>query len=255
MSGYKTGGVITVDFDTRNASDVTTAPDSLPLAVLVINGTNDAATCTVTNKATGIYKVAVTLPTVDDGDVLQIRVAYAISGATRHWHIWSGVGVTSQADDLAGQVTALDATVQDLVDDVEAIITTINAINTSFAAAGRIAIPRVAYQGNLQLYKNDSYGNGGNPAIEIPYTNANDISAGTAYIEITSEPNGEGTMYYEASDGTITDNGSGSWTIAYNVPTTGTDELTVGPETAYYHTWVEIGSERMTTGKGHVNVF
>lgn len=253
-AGSKTGDVITVDFQTYNASDVTVAPDALPLAVLVINGTNNGATCTVTNKATGIYKVAVTLPTIAEADILQIRVAYIISGATRHWHIWDGIGVTSQSDDLAGQITALDATVQDLVSDVEDIITVINSINTSFAAAGRIAIPRVSYQGTLNLYKGDSYGNGLNPSIEIPYTNSNDISATTAHIEITSEPNGEGTVYYTATDGTITDNGGGSWTIAYDIPTTGTDDLTIGAETAYYHTWIVEGADTATTGKGSVNV-
>lgn len=79
----RTGQSLTVDFTTRNPSTGAAADaSSTPTGTLVINGTDNGATVTVTNKATGVYKAAVTVPTLSAGDVVQVRIAATVSGVS-----------------------------------------------------------------------------------------------------------------------------------------------------------------------------
>ena len=66
-----------------------TNADSLPTGTLYVNGTADAASVTVTNVATGIYKAAVTLPTLAVGDVVDLRIAATVSSVADTEVIWS----------------------------------------------------------------------------------------------------------------------------------------------------------------------
>lgn len=66
-----------------------TNADSLPTGTLYVNGTADAASVTVTNVATGIYKAAVTLPTLAVGDVVDLRIAATVSSVSDTEVIWS----------------------------------------------------------------------------------------------------------------------------------------------------------------------
>jgi len=90
-----TGETVTVDFATHTPSTwAATDADSTPTGTLVINGTDNAATVTVTNKTTGVYKAAVTLPTIAAGDEVQIRVAATVGAITGNAVVWSDDGIT-----------------------------------------------------------------------------------------------------------------------------------------------------------------
>ena len=108
---HKTGETITVQFC---VSDPATAglvnADALPTGVLALNGANNAATVTITNLATGIYRAAVTLPTLTDGDELQLRIAATVGGVAGGGIVWHGYGVTKRpADVFAALPAALTA--------------------------------------------------------------------------------------------------------------------------------------------------
>jgi hypothetical protein len=99
--GYKTGDVVIADFCTQApATGAATDADSLPTGKLVINGTDNAAAVTVTNKATGNYQAAVTLPAIASGDTLQIRIAATVGGVAGKGIVWAGVGDTKRLSDL-----------------------------------------------------------------------------------------------------------------------------------------------------------
>lgn len=102
----KSGQSLIVDFTTQNASGAATDADATPVGTLVINGTDDAATVTVTNKSTGSYKAAVTLPALGAGDGVQLRIAATIGGTAAKAIIFQGVADTQRASDVK---TAADA--------------------------------------------------------------------------------------------------------------------------------------------------
>lgn len=86
----RSGQSITKVFTTRVFSTgVATNADSTPTGTLYVNGTADAASVTVTNVATGIYKAAVTLPTLAVGDVVDLRIAATVSSVADTEIIWS----------------------------------------------------------------------------------------------------------------------------------------------------------------------
>jgi len=86
----RTGQSITKVFTTRVfATGVATNADSTPTGTLYVNGTADAASVTVTNVATGIYKAQVTMPTLAVGDVVDLRIAATVSSVTDTEVIWS----------------------------------------------------------------------------------------------------------------------------------------------------------------------
>lgn len=97
---YKTGDVVIMDFCTQSATGAATDADSLPTGTLVINGTDNAATVTVTHKTTGNYKASVTLPTISEADTLTIRVAATVGGVAGKGIVWGGVGTTKRVLDL-----------------------------------------------------------------------------------------------------------------------------------------------------------
>lgn len=80
---------ITKMFTTRVFSTgVATNADSLPTGTLYVNGTADAATVTVTNVTTGVYKAQVTLPTLAIGDVVDLRINATVSTIADNAIIW-----------------------------------------------------------------------------------------------------------------------------------------------------------------------
>lgn len=91
---------VTVDFTTRVfATGVATNADSLPAGTLVVNGTDNGASVTVTNVGTGYYKAAVTLPTLAVNDIVQIRIAATVSSVADVGIIW-----TDTKDVFAGAI-------------------------------------------------------------------------------------------------------------------------------------------------------
>lgn len=75
------GSSLTVDFTLRHPTTGSAADaDSTPTGVLVRNGTDSGETVTVSNKATGIYKAAATIPGGwSAGDLVQLRIAATVA--------------------------------------------------------------------------------------------------------------------------------------------------------------------------------
>lgn len=80
---------ITTEFTTRNPYTFQAVnADSLPTGTLYVNGTANGATVTVTNISTGIYKAAVTLPTLTLNDVVAIVISATVTSVSDNAKIW-----------------------------------------------------------------------------------------------------------------------------------------------------------------------
>lgn len=85
----RSGQSITTEFTTRAfATGAATDATGTPTGTLYLNGTANGATVTVTNQATGVYKAAVTLPTLAVGDVVSILINATVSGVTDNAKVW-----------------------------------------------------------------------------------------------------------------------------------------------------------------------
>ncbi len=85
----RSGQSITKVFTTRSFSTgVATDATGTPTGTLYVNGTADAASVTVTNIATGVYKATVTMPTLAVGDVVDLRINATVSAVTDNAVIW-----------------------------------------------------------------------------------------------------------------------------------------------------------------------
>lgn len=107
----KSGQNITTVFTVSDpSSGAAINADSLPTGILYINGTANAASVTVTNITTGVYKAAVILPSLSAGDVVEIRITAAVSTVTGEGVVFSGIAETKRVSDLqditAAQVNA-----------------------------------------------------------------------------------------------------------------------------------------------------
>jgi hypothetical protein len=83
----RSGQSVTVLFTTRGTSGGVNA-DSQPTSALYVNGTVNGAAVTVTNISTGLYKAAVTLPTLAVGDEVELIVAATVGGVSDTAVIW-----------------------------------------------------------------------------------------------------------------------------------------------------------------------
>lgn len=107
----KSGQSLTANFTVSNPSTgASVDADSLPTGTLYINGTASGASVTVTNITTGVYKAAVTLPSLSAGDVVEIRITAAVSSVIGDGIVFQGVADTKRVSDLqdltAAQVNA-----------------------------------------------------------------------------------------------------------------------------------------------------
>jgi ABC-type uncharacterized transport system YnjBCD ATPase subunit len=85
----RSGQSVTTEFTTRAfATGAATNATGTPTGTLYVNGTADAASVTVTNQTTGVYKAAVTLPTLAVGDVVSLVINATVSGVTDNAKIW-----------------------------------------------------------------------------------------------------------------------------------------------------------------------
>jgi hypothetical protein len=121
----KSGQSVTVDFTTLAATGALANAASTPTGTLVVNGVDNAAVVTVTNKATGIYKASVILPSLAAGDLVQLRIAATIGSVATGGIIWQDVadiirlsdGVTLQDNAITSatfdEVTAFPQTSAD----------------------------------------------------------------------------------------------------------------------------------------------
>jgi len=129
----KTGQVVTPLFTTANpVIGSAVDADSLPTGTLYLNGTANGATVTVTNLATGLYKAAVTMPTLAAGDCVSLSIAATVNGVTGKGIIWADVGETATASDVYDRLGA------------PAQVTVVADIATRLATAGYTAPPSIA---------------------------------------------------------------------------------------------------------------
>lgn len=108
------GADLIVEFTLRHPTTGTAADaDSTPTGTLVRNGTDTAVTVTIANKATGIYKATVAIPSsYVAGDMIQIRIAATVNSVADNFDVWSetlddasisaGVGGTVVDHDYGG---------------------------------------------------------------------------------------------------------------------------------------------------------
>ena len=97
----KSGQAVTVLFSTANATTgAATDATGTPTGTLYVNGTANGATVTVTNLVTGVYKAAVTLPSLSAGDVVSLRAAATVSAVAGEGIIWQDVADTKRVSDL-----------------------------------------------------------------------------------------------------------------------------------------------------------
>ncbi|HWB13341.1 MAG TPA: hypothetical protein VG826_29215 [Pirellulales bacterium] len=143
----RSGQSITVLFTTRVfATGVGTDADSTPTGTLYVNGTANAATVTVTHISTGLYKAAVTLPTLAIGDEVELLIAATVSSISDSAVVWAdtkdlaidssggaavsvGTG-TGQINLSSGKAPATLAST-DVTGNVPADAKAINAVSTS----------------------------------------------------------------------------------------------------------------------------
>ncbi len=143
--------------------------DSLPTGVLYLNGTANGATVTVTNITTGIYKAAVTLPTLAVNDLVSIVISATVGGVAGGGKVWEDAkdvfagAIPDAAANAAGGllITAAGSLDMDEMNvDIEAIQTGVAAIPTnpllasamteSYAAKGAQPTPIQALYAILQ---------------------------------------------------------------------------------------------------------
>jgi hypothetical protein len=109
----RTGQVVTDEFTTRRFdTGVSANADTLPTAVLVKNGVDQADVVTITNVGTGRYKFAVTMPTIAYGDVVSVVVTAIVNAVTDRDVIWRGSSYVP-LDQLSAGARTVTVTVND----------------------------------------------------------------------------------------------------------------------------------------------
>jgi hypothetical protein len=115
----RSGQAITVCFETASPTTLAAADaDSTPTGTLVVNGTDNVAGVVVTNKSTGDYKAAVTLPTLAIGDVVELRINATVGGVVGKATVWrdskdvllDASGKTAESDKTGYALTAGERT-------------------------------------------------------------------------------------------------------------------------------------------------
>ena len=98
----KSGQVVFAEFVTSHpTTSAAVDADSLPTAVLTVNGVDNAAVVTVTDRGVGRYSASVTLPSLAAGDcvaIVALATVNAIAGAAT---VFQGVADTARASDCA----------------------------------------------------------------------------------------------------------------------------------------------------------
>ena len=106
----KSGQAVTVLFATSHpTTGAATNGDALPTGTLYVNGTSNAAVVTVTNITTGVYKAALTLPSLTAGDVVSLRIAATVNAIAGEGVVWQEVADTERVSDLTDEVIGTGA--------------------------------------------------------------------------------------------------------------------------------------------------
>lgn len=97
---------VTVEFTTAHpTTGAPTSGDTTPTGTLFVDGVVNAAAVTVTNITTGVYRAAVTLPTLTAGQIVGIRIMAVVATVSGTSVVWQDTADTA----LVSDVPALDA--------------------------------------------------------------------------------------------------------------------------------------------------
>lgn len=148
----KSAQAVTVLFSTANATTGAAADaDSTPVGTLYVNGTANGATVTVTKITTGVYKAALTLPSLSAGDVVSLRVAATVGAVAGEGVVWQDTADTKRTSDLADEVIGTGAGLTAIGDtrlgNLDAAITTREASGAAASAAGSVTLANGAHGG------------------------------------------------------------------------------------------------------------
>lgn len=106
----ESGQSIAVDFTTQSpATGAATDATGTPTGTIVVNGTDNGASVTVTNKGTGYYKAGVTLPALSAGDRVQLRIAATVSGVSALAYVWGDYCEVRQSGDSFARIGSAGA--------------------------------------------------------------------------------------------------------------------------------------------------
>lgn len=129
MSSYyiKLGDTVRILFGTSDSTGAATDADSTPVVTVYEQGTALGYSATVTNKATGLYEVAIVCSTgngFEVGKEYSAAVAATVDGVTGRDGIASFAIVSRSPDDI------VDANVEQWKDDVPADLTSGGLVKT-----------------------------------------------------------------------------------------------------------------------------
>lgn len=104
----KSGQNLTVLFTSADDTGAAVNTDSLPTATLYVDGVANAVPVVITNLATGLYRAAVTLPTLAAGQTVTLMVAGQIFGVACVGIAFEGVADTKRVSDLGDVPTVAE---------------------------------------------------------------------------------------------------------------------------------------------------
>lgn len=90
----KSGQAVAGEFQITDADGNLQNADSTPTGTLVVHGVDDAASVTITHKATGVYKWACTLPTLTAGQLVSVRIEATVDTVATGGTVWQDTGDT-----------------------------------------------------------------------------------------------------------------------------------------------------------------
>jgi len=131
------GDTVTVDFTTHDpTTGAAMSAGVLPTGVLVRNGVDTAEVVTVTNKAVGIYRAAVTIPAgYAAGDEVQIRINATVNAIAGNAAVWGDTLDTVRSGEVATTIGVAGAGLTALGD---ARLANLDAAVSSRATAAQV---------------------------------------------------------------------------------------------------------------------
>lgn len=153
----KSGETIVVDFTTHDATGALTDADALPAGTLVIDGTDNAATVTVTNKATGRYKASVAIPSAQTtGKKIALHIAATIDAVACGGIVWQDTIDAKHVGDLNDAAAAPSAaSIRAEIDSNSTQLATLVARLTATRAGYLDSIPALALAADLTAAQAD----------------------------------------------------------------------------------------------------
>jgi len=102
---------VTVEFTTAHpTTGAPTSGDTTPTGTLFVDGVANAAAVTVTNITTGVYRAAVTLPTLSAGQIVGIRITAVVATVSGTSVVWQDTADTALVSDNATAIAAIPTT-------------------------------------------------------------------------------------------------------------------------------------------------